>query len=175
MHAYFCKRNFLSSIHIRFFFALIFWIAGLSFGLVLASLTNSTLSFSEFSFVAYPASPFCFLIISFLPYLACVLALRLNRFFLIYLLFFVFAFSQAFTSMFLFYYIGNGAWVIRLLFLFSSVVSSVLMWWLVLRFCFAKVFSLSKDVLLTANCLLLSCIFELSVISPFVTNFLKYF
>jgi len=175
MHAYFCKRNFVSLTPVRFFTALILWIVGLGFGITLASLADSALSFSGFSFVTYPASPFCFLLVSFMPYFACVLALRLNRFFLIYPLFFVFAFSQAFSSMFLFYYIGNGAWVIRLLFLFSSGVSSVLMWWLTFRYCFTKKSSFSKDVFLTSNILLLACILDLMVVSPFVTNFLHYF
>jgi hypothetical protein len=94
-----------------------------------------------------------------------------NRQYLPTILFlFLLGFSRGFSGIALYVLIGSGAWMMRILFLFSGICISVIAWWLILRSNHLNRSELLKTLCFSLIAALIVSIVDHTVISPFLKD-----
>ena len=109
------------------------WCLGLASGIALVWIKPLPLCNAFWAALSIPAAPWAVILIAMFPVLLVSIALFTNRYRLLYLIFYVFALSFGYCGALFSQFFGSGAWLFRALILFSSSVSSVLIWYLLLR------------------------------------------
>ncbi len=151
------------------------WCAGLLFGILLSA-SNLSL-FTGFVRVAPSERP-AFLVLllrNCLPVVLLYIILLRSAFFLTYPLVFFDALSRGFCAMCTIGFVGSGAWLLRIMLLFSAGCVSILIWYLLFR-CLQckKRFSLPNVFVISAF-LILTTIFDYFCVSPFLLSLSNYF
>lgn len=82
---------------------------------------------------------------------------------------------HGFCGMLAFYVIGEGAWLIRFLFLFSSYGLSVLLWWLFIRHFKCLRQSFTKDVILVAYLSMVIFVLDIFLVPGLLSCLSTYF
>ena len=175
MHTHSFFKHTPASYQFRICSLIFAWGIGLLVGMVLA-IRNFAISVDSFftAFITQPSLAQLLLAIG-LPIVFVCLTLQFSVFYLSCLPVFITALCRGFCGMAIVLALGNRAWLIRLLFLFSSSCGSTLIWWLLLRHCQSRRTSFIKDVC-AAGVLVCGIIaVELIVISPFLSQLTKYF
>lgn len=151
------------------------WVTGLCIGVILAvSHADNSKALLD-SILSETPSSILMLAKTALPIVCCGFAIGCSAFALVYPLVLLEATSFGFCAILLFEVFGSGAWLIRLLCLFSSSISCVLMWWLLFRHSKSKAQSFSKDIRLACALSFLITIVDFFIITPFLADLTKYF
>ena len=158
----------------KFFLLAFLWIAGLLLGVYSISAANSGLDFSLYDLTSGHTSFISLFFVIAFPFAVCVFVLKSNRFYLIYPLLLILGFLRGFSGMFLFQLLGDGAWLVRLGYLYSASLSSVLIWWLLLKYLSSDNHLFVSNVYLAAALLFVFCFFDSVAIVPFMEDLLKY-
>lgn len=148
---------------------LLTWL-GLSVGMAF-SVCNSHLTsgISTSAFCVIPTYG-CLLAVNVIPIavLTCFLAFSLTAF--CYPFVFLYSVSRGFVGMSFYLALGAGAWLIRLLLCFSGYITSVLMWWLLLRCLKENRRNLPKDACLAFIIICLTTVADFKLIAPFLSG-----
>ena len=111
-------------------------------------------------------------VVFWLPVVFCVVLIYYDFFLVNCALVLVNAVCRAFCGYLVFLCFGSGAWLIRSCFFFSSSISSVLQWWLILKSLFFAKRAFFKDILIASVSLLLFTLLDHFLISPFLLRLL---
>lgn len=148
--------------------------AGMLLGIYLARFCGSS-RYILLSACATKPSAFLLLLVSVLPVVLLLLILRSRLLALSYPLIFLWSLSYGFSGMLVFHAIGEGAWLIRPLLLFSSNGISVILWWLSIRHFNALKRSFTKDMILVGFLLLVLLLLDTLCISNYLSHISTYF
>ena len=81
---------------------------------------------------------------------------------------------RGFCGFWIFLTYGSGAWLIRCGFLFSSALSTMLLWWLICKHNLVGLRSLKKDICITTGLLTVFTIFDRILVLPFSVHLSMY-
>ena len=174
MNFFLSKKDAHSTFRFCFLCLVLLWFCGTFLGIFFSYHMSLRWNLEQYAFVSYPASSLCQFLAVLIPYVVCLFALCRERLLLLYFCFFLMSFARAVSTMFLFFFIGAGAWVIRFSFLFSSSLAVTLLWWLVFNRLWWNVPFRPRNALHFTTLFLIICFLDFSVISPFVSGFLEY-
>lgn len=145
---------------------------GILLGIML-SVRNSALA-CGLDIVAFSIKPtyVCLLAVNLIPViiLVCLLASSLKLLCCLWIL--LYSIYYGFAGMLFFLAFGSGAWLIRFLACFSSSVTTVLMWWLLIRNINLHHANLPKDICLSITIVFAITITDFRIIVPFLSNML---
>ena len=173
MNTHHCSHH-VTGISVSGIFLTVFYLAGLLCGILLASPLDAVRSVFIFAFVTKPIIPFLFLTIV-APTAICVLILRTRLLVLSYPFLFLWSLCRGFCGMMIFYVIGEGAWLVRCVFLLSSNCLSVLLWWMFIRHFNSLRQSFFSDTILVSFLSLAVFVFDLFFVPGFLSLFSTYF
>ncbi len=166
MNTYRFRLRFFSTRHLLLLLSAL----GLLLGILLS--VSSSRLISEINVAAFCAIPtyFSLLIINVIPIviLACLLAFSLKAFCYPFIL--LYSVCRGFVGMFFCVAFGSGAWLARFLIWFSSYITAVLIWRLLLRNLNQTHSNLRKD---TCVSLLIVCgvtVIDFVCIAPLISN-----
>jgi len=153
----------------------ILWFAGLSAGMRCAVLFpyNAAHIFSMSVKESLPPFSLC-LTVAF-PIAVVYVAFTCRAFALCYPLVFAEALCRGFSGVLIYLAPGSGAWRVRMLFLFSASITSVVMWWLLARHAGKSEPISPKDFYTSSVVSGVAAIIDIICISPFLSGFTKYF
>ena len=149
----------------------ILWGVGLLFGVWMCSHSPYVATAALYGVISTKPSMLSLLLVCILPVALSAIATCSMLFPVAYLLVFLSAVSHGFCGSAIHIAVGDAAWLLRPLLLFSGGCTSVLVWWLLLQGCVGS--RLKKRICL-AFCL--SCvvyIIDLFLVSPFVGDLIK--
>jgi len=149
-------------------------LSGLLFGVFLAE-TQTSLVHICFSELFVRPSAILLLLTILMPVAAFCLILRKQLQVLLYLIAFFWFVCHGFCGMLLYMTIGEGAWLLRCLLMFSSNAVSVFICWLFARHCEKVQLSFVRDVRLVSFLSVVVFILDIFLISPFLSHLLMYF
>lgn len=149
------------------------WIMGLLIGIILCNRGSfdAVRMLSGMS-LASPAPP-CLFLVCFLPVVLIAIALTSPFFQISYLAVFLSAVSHGFCGTLVYMAQGSAAWLLRPLLLFSASCTSVLMWWLLLQS--MNKGRLYRNIRLAGALACFIYLIDLFLVSPFVSDLVKYF
>ena len=171
MHSKWVFKHFRPRSGKRSTYLVLLWVIGLVLGVLLCSLTPCDTAAILFGALYTKPSVFGLLLICVLPVVLAAISVCTSLFGFSYLVVFLSAVSRGFCGTAIYMAVGNAAWLLRPLLLFSTGCTSVLMWWLLLHADTGR--RLSKRIGFSLG---LSCfvyIIELFLISPLVGDLAK--
>ena len=142
------------------------WIAALITGSAYAVFQQQYWSWNVTGSWFTPISVPTYLVINAVPWLLCLLFLNTKRYILVYILISCYAFCHSFCGTFLCFVFDSGAWLIRLFVLLPASVSSVLLWFRLLRNQKDDGGAYRSDLIVPAVIFCITCVLYFSVISP---------
>jgi len=151
------------------------WISGLLVGVIFALWHRASCFTLLEDAVLVPASPFICVIAAAVPLTAIGLCLVTGRFPILYFFLFLYGLFHGFSGSFVSCLFPDGAWLVRILVLFSAGCTSALIWFLLVR-SFQRGGSLfSTDILTVAVLFTLTSLLNLLFISPVLSVLTDYF
>ena len=170
-----CFWNRKHSSSVRFWILCSLWFLSLVSGVYIAfdlpKLHNHILNIA----ITGTSKWFAIFSVSIAPVLLCVVSLRRNWFSIICLIVALMGICRGFCGYWIFLCYGSGAWLIRVCFLFSATICSVILWWLIIRKYLFNILPSQKDSLLLAITLMLFSLVDSFYVSPFITHLSMYF
>ena len=160
-NAFFCKRKFLCLAFL--------WFLGLCSGKYYAVQTGSTFLLLMRTAVESRPSIVGQLISVLLPLLLLVLSVYFLQPIAYYFLAFIQSLSLGYICCCIQRIFGSASWLVCLLFLFSSFVSVPFYCWFLIRHISGKQASYFRDSLVVLGAVLIACIADYFIISPFLT------
>ncbi len=151
-----------------------FWILGIILGICLANAYAYKSDGAVRLLISQPASPIWMLLISVIPIILIALFLWRASTAACCFVVTVEAISRGFCGMLILLAFGSGAWLVRSLFLFTSVCVSVLMWWLVFHYRHADHHCFKKAILICILSALIVSAVDIFYVSPFLLDLTKY-
>lgn len=109
------------------------WGAGLLFGILLCILSPYETTDILYGVIGTKPSLLSLLLVCMLPVVLSAIAVCSPLFPIAYILVFLSAVSHGFCGTVIYLAVGDAAWLLRPIFLFSASCSSVLMWWLLFQ------------------------------------------
>ena len=157
------------------FVVILLWIVGLVWGLFLALSVSSTSGSLIKIALSTKAIPLFVFFVNSLPIVIISVAIYYRSFWISYPVVLLESVCRGFCGWLIFGEFGNGAWAVRILFLFSGSCISVLMWWLFLRHKTCTRHSFVKDVWFISIAASAISLIDIFIISPFLSNLSNYF
>jgi len=151
------------------------WVCGLLAGALVANLFGADSSILLQTAFSVTMPFLSVLLVNALPIVLIAYCISKRIHHLIYLLIFLDAICFSFCGTIPFFVFGNGAWLIRCLFLFSGSCTATLIWWLVFRNLQSGEEHLYQDVIFASILILVISFLDAFYISPFLLNLSKYF
>ena len=170
MHTGFIFSRFLDVEKRRCCAISLFWLVGLLLGICLAATNSERYAPVTFAALTQESS---FARIAFINCFTLTLIAFLrfyHRYLMILPIIFLLSLSRGFTGMAIYVLLGSGAWVVRMLFLFSSICVSVILWWLLLSRRDSEQCSLIRLLRRMLIAVLIISIVDYFVISPFLAS-----
>lgn len=151
------------------------WCTGLCFGMFLSA--HNPLLADDLMRAALTKRPsfLALLLINVLPVVILYVILLRSAFPAAYPLVFLIALGRGFCAMCAICFLGSGAWLLRMLFLFSAGCVSVLIWYLLFSYIQQERRRLISVLPVLVTALILATIFDYFRISPYLLNLSMYF
>lgn len=162
--------RFDSTYKVRICVLLALWGIGLILGILISKTFHAEYGSCLQQCITNSPSPFLCFVAAFAPAAVLAFVIIFRIFLICYPLFLVDAICRGFCGMLAFCEFGSGAWLIRLLFMFSSGCASVLMWWLLLRHISNRRANGFRDIWLASVILSAACVLDIFAISPFLSK-----
>ena len=162
---------------VRFFrvcLLIFLWLLGLIAGFWLAVNASATCHQFFVAAIATRPSKFGLLLIAVAPILLSAVGIYSDFFLINCVTVSLGSICRGFCGFLFFLFFGTGAWVLRITFMFVSTISSVLMWWMLFKYCIYGKSNILKMVCSAAIALLLFIVVDLFLISPFLFNLSIY-
>jgi len=154
---------------------LIIWVFGILIGALLSA-CNSQLSVNVARMaMSNPPTFIGVLIVNVLPLAILVIMLSRRIVAPVYPLILLESLSRGFCGMSIINFLGNGAWVLRFLFLFSPGCVSALIWYLLFNYTRGGEHRFFNDVCILSSLVFLVTVVDYFAISPFLVRLSKYF
>ena len=149
-------------------------VSGLLIGIFLA---ETKTAFADFFFRSHitASRSLLSLIVLTVPVAVVCVALKFRSWVLSYLTVLFIFICRGFCGMLLHLAIGDSAWLIRDLLMFSANAFSVLICWLLYRHCNGMQASFVRDLRIVSVFISIVFIFDFLVISPLLSSLFKYF
>lgn len=171
MHSKWVFKHFSPQTGKRIFSLVLIWGIGLLLGALLCNLVPYDCTDVLYSAVYTKPSPLILLLVCVLPVILSATVAYSPLFPIAFIFVFLSAVSHGFCGMAVNAVFGSSAWIVRLLLLFSSGCTSVLMWWLLLQSNTGRNVKKHIRFALVMSCLVY--IFDLFLVSPFVGDLIK--
>ena len=153
---------------------LMFWILGLCFGIWLAKSAPSIENFSLYGIVGLSPTLMGFIIICYIPVILNCIGLSTGFVLLSFIVVTLESVCRGFCGFFIYRLCGSGAWLLRLMLMFSSSVCLVIIWWNLFSYlAYGKTFR--RRVSCTIAIIVLVCVMvDYYFVSPFLHRVLMY-
>ena len=151
------------------------WVVGLVLGILLAKNSHKIYSDALGAAITYNPSWIALYAVTTLPLLLYWIAMERSWFWIECPVLVLEGVSRGYNGFGVFLTCGNGAWLLRSCFLFSSMAGSVLLWWLIFKHYINSAIVTRKDIRVTAIILLLFTFVDRFLLSPFLTRLSMYF
>lgn len=146
----------------------VFWIAGLTLGCYLASVTSSVPPSFAHRLSTQQLSALPLLISLLLPLLLSFFAVELRARYLILPIAFFKAFFFGFCGVYLILAFGDAGWLLRRFYMFSGFCTVVIQLWFWIRYIAGDTTQLKVHFHCCTLLIFLACLIDFSIVSPFV-------
>lgn len=147
------------------------WVLGIVIGVVLCCCSASNATNAFWDVFISSSKPFGSLLVCLFPVVLVALLSVRSLAKLTYFLFPVIAIFYGFCGMSVYLAVGDGAWLLRPVVLFTASCIAVLSWQLIFRVCNERQFVRHISLALFASCLIF--IIDMFLVSPFVDDLAK--
>ena len=171
MHSKWVFKHFRGLSNKRFCMLATLWGIGLLFGVWMCCHSPYVATAVLYGVFGTKPSILSLLLVSILPVTLSAIATRTMLFPVAYLLFFLSAVSHGFCGSAVFIAVGDAAWLLRPLLLFSGGCTSVLMWWLLFQSDTGR--HIRKRICLALGLCCLVYIIDLLLVSPLIGDLIK--
>jgi len=164
----------LSLFKSQLFLVSVIWILGLVVGICFANVYDYNPVSAEKLAVVSAFSPVSLFFIAVLPVALISLSLLYAPKICPCMVVAVEAVCRGYSSMLVVITFGNAAWLIRSLFLFSSILTSVLMWWLIFRYRYVNRYRFRKDIFISLFSAVIIAAVDIIIVAPFLRDLTLY-
>lgn len=171
MHSKWVFKHFRVRSNKRFCVLATLWGIGLLVGVLMCSHSPYVTTAVLYGVICSKPSALSLLLVCILPVALSAIATCSMLFPVTYLLFFLSAVSHGFCGSAIFIAVGDAAWLLRPLLLFSGGCTSVLVWWLLFQSNTGR--NIRKHICLAICLSCLVYITDLFLISPLISDLIK--
>ena len=151
-----------------------FWLLGLCFGISLAFFSTDRSAIMLHTAMEQNAPIVFVLLVGVLPIAILAMAIKYSLFWVACPLNLLTGMCRGYCGMLIFIAFRHGTWLLRTLFLFSSGIGSVLVWFLLIRNYTTAGQTFKQDLRLVAVVYLIIFAIDQLLISPFLSDLVKY-
>ncbi len=166
----YCRRVVKSRLSL---FALL-WTCGLLIGICSANAYAFSYEIAGKSMISKQPLLISVLFVTVIPIVLTFVSLRYVRWGCMCVVITVDAMSRGYCGTLVFHAFGSAAWLIRHLYLFSSICTSVLMWWLIVRHNRVDLNRFKRDGLICVLSAAVVAVADIYFVAPFLMDLSKY-
>lgn len=159
----------------RIYILIFLWLLGLLTGIYLVNAVPISNSSFFVPVIASRPTLLGLMIAATAPLVLCAVGIYCDLFWLNCVTVLFESVCRGFSGLFIYQLIGNGAWLLRCLLLFSSAIGAVLMWWILLMYCVYGKSTFRKNLPVAVAVLLLFVMVDRLLVSPFLIRLSMYF